>query len=79
MNLPKVPTLGHCDTRPVSSERHRLISAQGNRSWMALQTVDSKSTTNPCRDISPGSSLSMALRIYKYFKNHKSCFNTLIG
>ena len=44
MNLPEVPTLGPCDTRPVSSERHRLVS---QRREIGLGWLSRRQTKSP--------------------------------
>lgn len=63
----------------VQWKTHPCITAHGNRSWMARHMADSKSTTNPCREICRGRSRSMARRIYKYLKSINSLFPHLLS
>ena len=80
MNLPEVPTLGSCDTRPVSSERHSLVSQRREicLGWLSRRQTQIKQQTpaglshqkSVCQW--PSESIDISKIIHQ-------CFNTLIG
>ena len=80
MNLPEVPTLGPCDTRPVSSERHSPVSQprEIGLGWLPRRQTQSPQQTPA--GISPQEAVclwpSESINILKIIIQ---CFNTLIG